>query len=287
MSSLTANRLVNTNGTKVLTSNAALTAAGVLLADASGFPSTDTDMTFVTNKLTVTNLDVSTDASILSATGSTLARFDSNKKLESNAALTANGMVIADASGWPTTDTDATWDGTNKLTLTNLDVSTNLKIKSATVSKVAKIDSSGYVTSGTASDASMEAVIAPILIDASGTGGTTLTATMMQSYRCQFTNIGQGASDASVTLPTAGPNMHCQGTVVTAQANKWGVYDSTGTMTVIDASGATLTTASTYGQFDNAVAGQSFDVWTQKYDATTYRWFVKPRAVGAGRTFTQ
>jgi hypothetical protein len=58
-------------------------------------------------------------------------------------------------------------------------------------------------------------------------------------------------------------------------------------MTVIDSS-ATITAAGNacYAQYDNAVAGQSFDVWTQKYDATTYRWFIKPRAVGTGRTFT-
>lgn len=55
MTALTASRLVRTDAGKALESNAALTATGVLFADANGWPSTSANFTFTTTVCTIAN----------------------------------------------------------------------------------------------------------------------------------------------------------------------------------------------------------------------------------------
>jgi hypothetical protein len=106
LAGLTANRLVRTNASKQLESNAALTSTQLLYADGNGWPATSANMTFDGTKLTVAELNNS------ALTASRLIRTDASKNLESNAALTNTGVLIADSSGWPSTSANMTFSGT-------------------------------------------------------------------------------------------------------------------------------------------------------------------------------
>lgn len=275
--------LPNVAGTVMLNSGTALSSTRVPFADSSGRLVDDASFTYssTTDRLTV--YDASFTNKITSAADASLNTIHTSSVTASGPISGASVTATGDVSGNSVHGSTITASG--DVSGNSVHASTGT-FSNLTANRVAKTTTGGQLTPSTVTDASFEAYLAPIIIDASGTGGTALTQTMMQSYRCQFTNIGQGASDASAVLPLAGPSLACEGNVVQAQTNKYGVQDTTCTMTVVDASGQTFATNKCYAVFDNAVAGQSFRVWTVKTGAGTYGWVAKAIAVGTGRTFT-
>jgi hypothetical protein len=97
-----------------------------------------------------------------------------------------------------------------------------------------------------------------------------------------ITNLGQGAGDVALTLPTEEEGLQALFTVGVTVAYKWGVKAPSGkTLTLIGASG-TITEGSTDGYLRMTLAqkGQSFACWTFKTGESTYDWMCKAISIG-------
>ncbi len=177
--SLTASRLVASNSDKQLISNAALTSTRVPFADGTGSLTDDSDMTFSTATLTVTNAIVSTDASIntLYVTGTvTDASLTASLPIFTNAAkqfvsneITGTSKVVMDTSP---TIVGATLSGAiaaGDVSANSLYVTGTIRGVSLNASLPIETDANKYLISGTKTGTGSVYVMqqSPTILDAS------------------------------------------------------------------------------------------------------------------------